>query len=277
MRPRPFTRPTIIAANELMARRVNTHSELNRIVLRLGLERDIPVDSSLGIEKKVDRLGRLIIEGGAAVITTIDGQLTLAEAFARETVVLCQQNSSEIEQNHFERGLARDGYVIVWGDRGAAPILRAALPEELDLPATDDEVRTLLKYFGFTTTAGHLDQAIQTHTRGEWAAANAQMRTFIEGLLNDIARQVDPSAAGQQQGAENRRALLASDQIGFLSMPRKEWTADGKNFINGLMKMLHTEGAHPGLSDEDHSTFRLHLVMVTARTFLRRLQQGRLN
>jgi hypothetical protein len=38
--------------------------------------------------------------------------------------------------------------------------------------------------------------------------------------------------------------------------------------------MLHTHGSHSGLSDEDHSTFRLHLVRVTARTFLRRLTYG---
>ena len=47
------------------------------------------------------------------------------------------------------------------------------------------------------------------------------------------------------------RALLA--QIGFLSVSRNEWTGDGKNYVNGLFKMLHTEGSHPGLSDEGHS------------------------
>jgi len=36
--------------------------------------------------------------------------------------------------------------------------------------------------------------------------------------------------------------------------------------------MLHTEGSHPGLSDDDRSTFRLHLILITARTFLRRLK-----
>ncbi|WNO54117.1 hypothetical protein [Stakelama saccharophila] len=61
---------------------------------------------------------------------------------------------------------------------------------------------------------------------------------------------------------------------GFLATDRNEWTQDGKNFINGLFKMLHTDGSHPGLSDEDHSTFRLHLVIVSARTFLRRLTYG---
>jgi hypothetical protein len=66
--------------------------------------------------------------------------------------------------------------------------------------------------------------------------------------------------------------LLAD--AGFLAKGRNEWTNDGKSYIHGLFKMLHTHGSHPGLSDEDHSTFRLHVVLVTARTFLRRLRYG---
>ena len=80
----------------------------------------------------------------------------------------------------------------------------------------------------------------------------------MEGLLDDIACHIDPTDSARAATPENRRALLASDQIGFLSVDRKEWTPDGKNFVNGLMKILHPEGSHPGLSDEDHSTFRLH-------------------
>ncbi|TIT17485.1 MAG: hypothetical protein E5W70_32070 [Mesorhizobium sp.] len=45
---------------------------------------------------------------------------------------------------------------------------------------------------------------------------------------------------------------------------------EGKNFINGLMKRLHPQGAHPGLSDEDDSTFRLHIVLLSARLLLTR-------
>ncbi|RUV82277.1 hypothetical protein EOA46_30925 [Mesorhizobium sp. M1A.F.Ca.IN.022.05.2.1] len=99
----------------------------------------------------------------------------------------------------------------------------------------------------------------------------------MEGLFDDIARQIDPAGAARAQTAENRRALLASDEVGFLSIKRNEWTPDGKNFLKGLMKMLHTEGSHPGLSDEDQCTFRLHIALVTARMFLRRLQQGHLS
>ena len=90
----------------------------------------------------------------------------------------------------------------------------------------------------------------------------------MEGLLDDIAGTWRPTEATGLT-SENRRALLG--RTGFLSTERKEWTGDGKNYVNGLFKMLHTEGSHAGLSDVEHSTFRLHLVLVTARTVLRRL------
>jgi hypothetical protein len=116
---------------------------------------------------------------------------------------------------------------------------------------------------------GHLGQGIEAHARGDWAAANAQFRTFLESLFDEIARVCAGDAKTAGLTSENRRRLLA--EMGFLAEDRNEWTQDGKNYINGLFKMLHTEGSHPGLSDEDHSTFRLHVVLVTARTFLRRL------
>lgn len=98
------------------------------------------------------------------------------------------------------------------------------------------------------------------------------MRTFFESLFDAIAFAIDGTAAASCANSENRRAMLAAK--GFLATDRNEWTQDGKHFIGGLFKMLHTDGSHPGLSDEDHSTFRLHLVLVSARTFLRRLTYG---
>lgn len=274
MREKPFTRPTIVAANEFLAQAVRTHTEINKLVLRLGLETEIPDDNSLGIEKKCDRLGRIVLGRAGEIVATIDGSFTLAEAFVRDVLTFAAEGSGGNRQEALLRGLSRDGYVVVWGEWGQPPSLRIALPEEVALPSTDDEVRNLLKHFQFGTAAGHLEQAIEAHTRGEWAAANAQLRTFLEGLFDDIARYIDGARANALSSSENRRAMLAESQIGFLAADRNEWTPDGKNYINGLFKMLHTDGSHPGLSDEDHCTFRLHIVLVTARTFLRRLWQG---
>ncbi|OQS23539.1 hypothetical protein [Chromobacterium violaceum] len=274
MRANHFTRPTIAAAVALLDTKL-TQAKFDQMVFRLGLEASIPFDTSLSVSKKMAMLSREIAKAGERLISTIDGQMTLTEALVREAVAVTSANpSQQEEQERFVRALALDGFVIQWGDEfiRTAPLLRAALPEEVDLPVTDDEVHQLLKQFGFTNSMGHLDQAIEAHTRGDWAAANSQTRTFMESLFDEIAKYVDPTMVAETTSSENRRAMLAAS--GFLSAHRNEWTPDGKNYINGLFKMLHTEGSHPGLSDEDRSTFRLHLVLITARTFLRRLKNN---
>lgn len=271
MRSVPFTRPTLIAAVELLEQ--HSQARFNQMVLRLGLEDEISSNPSISVAKKCDQLGRIVVQRAETVLDTLDGRMTLGEAVVRQAALLAQPEVMHPLQTAFARGLARDAFVLAWDDYGRSGSIRAALPGEIQLPETDDEVHRLLKTFAFSTPLGHLDQAIEAHMRGDWAACNGQLRTFLESLFDDIARSVRPEDAEKRPSAENRRALLA--EIGFLSVSSNEWNGDGKNYINGLFKMLHTEGSHPGLSNEDHSTFRLHVVLVTARTFLLRLANGR--
>jgi hypothetical protein len=263
----PFTRPTIIAAVEFLGAK-SGQAQFNNVVLRLGLENEIAPDLGLAVAKKANALGRIVAHRPGSQVETIEGAMSLAEATIREAVQIAHSEPVHETELVFVRGLARDGYVISF-DEDARPRLPAALPDELGLPVVDDEVHQLLKHFAFSEPLGHLDQGIEAHARGDWAAANAQFRTFLESLFNGITLHIEGNAKVGALNSENRRQLLA--KIGFLAEERNEWTGDGKNYINGLFKMLHTDGSHPGLSDEDHSTFRLHVVLVTARTFLRRL------
>ena len=271
MRAKPFSRPTLIAAVELLEGHSQAH--FNQMILRLGLEDEIGSGTAVSVAKKCDFLGRIVVQRSDSVLDTLDDSVTLGEAVVREAIQLLTSEPCSPREIALGRGLARDSYVVSFDKNGRNPKLRAALPGEIQLPETDDEVHQFLKSLQFMTPLGHLDQAVEAHTRGDWAACNSQLRTFLESLFDDIARNIRPQEAAQRPTSENRRALLAD--IGFLAVDRNEWTADGKNYINGLFKMLHTEGSHPGLSDEDHSTFRLHIVLVTARTFLRRLHYGR--
>ncbi len=267
MRSDPFTRPTLIAAAELLER--HTQASFDQMVLRLGLEQEIPAGTGLSVAKKCGQLGRLVVLRAAMVIDTVDGRATLGEAVVREALQLLNLRLKTSPQTAFLRGLARDGFVVEEGDRGEPVRLRSALPEEVNLPASDSELHELLRSYQFHTPKGHLDQAIEAHTRGDWAACNAQLRTFLESLFDAIAHHIEPARAAQLATSENRRQLLAGR--GFLAVDRNEWSGDGRNYINGLFKMLHTDGSHPGLSDEDHATFRLHVVLITGRTFMRRL------
>ncbi len=270
MKIHPFTRPTVVAAIEFLGEKF-TQANFDLLVIRLGLDDEIPLGAAKSVTARSALLARIVTQRATQVISTLSGAMTLAEAAVREAVGTTVPRHNKAEQERFLRGLALDGYVVSWDEDTRTPLLRAALPGEVELPEADDEVHQLLKQFGFTVPLGHLDQAIDAHTRGDWAAANSQIRTFLEGLLSDIASHIDPQA-NELPSSENRRAWLA--ERGFLSSSRNEWTGDGKNYLNGLFKMLHTDGSHPGLSDEDHSTFRLHLALITGRALLRRLNNG---
>ena len=244
----------------------HSQAAFNQMVIRLELEQEIPAGTGMSVQKKCVVLARIVTLYPEKPLETLEGPTSLGEAVVREAAAIMRQEPGSKPQARFVQALAKDGYSLTWNADGEA-VLRPALPIELGAE-TDDEVHQLLAEHGFATSCGHLDQALNAHVRGDWAAANAQLRTFMEGLLDDIADTLWPDEA-KGLTSENRRALLGRN--GFFSTERKEWTADGKNYVNGLFKMLHTEGSHTGLSDVEHSTFRVHLVLVTARTFLRRL------
>jgi len=227
----PFTRPTI-AAVAFIDRNLS-QAAFNHMVLRLGLESEITSDTAISVSKKADMLGRIVVQRPADQVDTLEGSMSLAEAVIREAVQLMRPEPVHEIETAFARGLARDGYIVAFDEENRRPKLRAALPAELGLPAVDDEVHELLKHFGFAEPLGHLDQGIEAHARGDWAAANAQFRTFLEGLFDAIAFHEGADKAAQPS-SENRRAWLAD--LGYLAKDRNEWTHDGKNYINGAFQ-----------------------------------------
>ena len=94
---------------------------------------------------------------------------------------------------------------------------------------------------GWTTAAGHYGQAVEGFARGNWAAANSQLRSFFESLLLAAAGQSASPAPGAIQ-----RSIDLLDQNDRL-------IPDENDFVKSLWKMLHPQGPHPGLSDEDES------------------------
>jgi len=197
----------------------------------------------------------------------LDGR-PLVQVVVEQAVQLALSNDYLWRNGTFDpliHSLERDGFVIEDGQ------LRAALPSNLDLPAADDEVHLLLNRHNLPTPLGHLNQAITAHGRGDWAAANSQIRSVFESLLDEVAYLLVPNAPRGQNQGEARREALSNLQPPFLSLDLNEWGNQGKNLVNGIFKRLHPQGAHPGLSDEEDSTFRLHLVLLAARLFLRRL------
>lgn len=272
----PFTRRTLLAASDFFERAGST-AKFDLMVQRLELSQCVPYGDKQSVAKKRYIFNEALIQRASLLISTREGQMTIGEAFIREAIRLMSSSPDCYqEQKDFERCLALDGFDVSWDEgecgAGSPPWLRRGLPKDVDLPAGDDQVHQLLEHFAFRTTLGHLDQAIDAHTRGDWAAANGAVRVFLESLFVDLAVRITPAELPPNPGMNNALQALAKCQ--FLSEQRAEWTQDGKGMISGLWKMLHTEGSHPGLSNEDHSTFRLHLALVTARTVLNRLYKN---
>lgn len=212
MRTNHFTRPTITSAVTLLETEL-VQSKFNHLVLRLALERQISDDGSVSVSKKAAQLGRAVLTMPNQLVQTLDGTVTLAEATVREAVASTRASSASTAQERFVRALGLDGFVVEWNDCGQPPLMRAALPSEINLPQTDDETHQLLRGFNFQVALGHLDQAIEAHTRGDWAAANSQTRTFLEDLFDEIAATVDAHGAAAAGSSENPTGLFGRARL----------------------------------------------------------------
>ena len=264
-----FTRRTILAAVDMLPE-WNSHARVDRFALEHSLE-DIAVGGSLAAKGLA--LSRYLIqnpeaqnEDGSNLTDVIVGHF-VQEAIDNATRGYRREFHYESFQQHYgalNRGLERDGFTVEGGR------LRRALPAVLDLPAADDEVHVLLDRYAFAISRGHLDQGIAAHARADWAAANAQFRSFIESLFDSIAEHLAEGAALPPTGLQ-RRIWLANRNPPFFSPALNEWDGQGRGFFEGFFRRLHPAGAHPGLSDEEDSTFRLHLVLLVSRNFLRRM------
>jgi hypothetical protein len=261
---RYFSRATILAATDVLAQVHET--DFDRLYDEWGLF----VQSGRSIynpEGRSRSLAKFLLQHPDH--TTPDGE-DLAEAVVTRAIALLHSTRlldllvREAGQR-FVSALQRDGFAVENGH------LVRMLAVPIDVRAIDDEVHALLDRFGFKTAKGHLEQAAKNHHSGNWASANSQIRTFFVSLLDEIAFKLEPAGAAAAGAEENRRQLLAHRNPPFLLTGLNEWSADGKNFINGVVKRLHPQGAHPGLSDDEDCTFRLQLVLLVARLLLRRL------
>lgn len=269
MEEQRFSRHTIISAAEMMEGKFDTHASLTRQLLKL----DPRLAARCDARTLKDRFNQLIKFFDEDPNRRLDNGELLWDKFVETAVSWLRpppetddawwmgdaKAQAETPEAIFRRALELDGFIV------SGKTLHRTLPVDVGLPAAQSEVDRLLEKHELTTSKGHLKQALAAHGRGDWAAANSQIRTFLDALLDEIAVKIDPAAASLGSG-QPRRTRLASK--GFLSRDLNEWDDNGLGFINGLMKRLHPQGSHPGLSDDDDSTFRLHVVLLTARLML---------
>lgn len=264
-----FGRRTIIAAVSTIERWY--HADIDRFLLEHTREDELRTGSGDSKRARANDLIRHLVRNPEREAAE-GGNLT--DMVVRDLIARATESSGDSFQEampELSRALKRDGFEVVNGQ------LRRTLPEALNLPASDDEVHTLLQQFDFVVPLGHLDQAISNHTSGNWAAANGQLRSFVEALMDSIAERLELDTSKLPSGGWARVEWLANRTPPFFLRELNEWQTDSKSgrpigFIYGIWQRLHPQGSHPGLSDEDDATFRLHVVLLLARLLLRRLR-----
>ena len=249
-----FSRKTLI---ELVnALNFQTHDAVERFGLEFNIEEEIT--------------GRWVKEKETSIIKYLSSNPEVVgpngSNLAIEIIEYAIKNHRSFEpfeefHSDLAHSLEKDGYEFTSSG------IRKKLPSEFPVVEQENQLISLLDKFGFSTAKGHYEQAIAAHSRGEWASANAQLRTFVEEFFDRTQDIVSP---GHYSSSNERKIALA--KAGFFLQEYNEHLFNGTGFVEGFWKRLHPEGSHPGLSEQSDSTFRLHLVILVIHHFLTRLE-----
>ncbi len=258
---------------------IPTNAELESLLLEYGLSEAVPGRGS--ISKTMLELKKFAATHPDHVVHTGYGERTLSVVVVEEAIRRFGRRSGQnVEMwDRLERYLNLDGYALLkeagddWdGDYQEITGIGLAMPEFAGLPESSSEVDTLLAGYELSVAGVHLDSAKKNIAQGNWEAANSQCRAFLEALTDGIADRLYPAESATRRGGLQKRQLLA--EKGFLSREKHEFSdGNGHAFLPGLAKLLHSDGAHPGISSQHDALFRLQIVVVTARWLLKRIEQ----
>lgn len=253
---------------------VKTNADLESLLLEYDLSDDVP--SAGSIAKTVLALKSYAVKNPGRVVQTDFGEKSLAALIIGKAIEIDGGNADAAHWQKLERYLNLDGFALLRGDIGPWSKVRitgftVSLPGFVELPESVSDVERLLRAYSFTVAERHLASARDNVAQADWEAANSQCRTFMEAVTDAIADRLYPAEAATRNGGLQKRQLLA--EKGFLSREKHEFgEGGGQTFLPGLAKLLHPDGAHPGLSTRDDAMFRLQLVVVTAHWLLKRLE-----
>lgn len=258
---------------------VKTNAEIEGLLLEYGLSDHIEAGGS--IAKTVLNIKKFAVSNSGHIVQTDYGPKPLAVALIDAAINVAGQRGDLPLWQKLERYLNLDGYALekqvtagMFKDDVVITGITIAMPGFVALPEAVSEVDQLLDRYRLNVAQTHLSSAKENITQEDWEAANSQCRTFLEALTDGIADLLFPDEAASLPGGLSKRQLLAKH--GFLSREKHEFgDGNGQTFLPGLAKLLHPDGAHPGILTQHDAMFRLQLVVVTARWLLKRLEAER--
>ncbi|MEI2630739.1 hypothetical protein [Erwinia aphidicola] len=233
----------------------STHTEFDDFLIYFELPEEI---GGLSISKKENSLVNFLIKNrDLKGPDNSNLSVEIIEHIIKKGKTSFSRNSN---LDNLNNTLKKDGYELTENS------VRKILPDEIPVAQTENRLNEILNKYGFSTAISHYNQAIASHGRGDWAAANSQLRTFVEDFFNQVHCKIQ---AGNGDTTNQKRGEL--EKAKFFRSEYNEYLHNGTGFIEGFWKRLHPQGSHPGLSEEEDSTFRLHLVLIVIHYYAERL------
>jgi len=262
-RPRFSTR-TLGCVVEILARRTDT--DLRNFFFKYNLLDIYQQSGELTAKKrKVNDIFQHLLYrvGDKSAVETLD--LIVREALKDIHVWLEKRRGFEEKFSEefpdLERALSADGFQVHEGELipVISPIVEPAKEEGL--------IEKFLNKYGFAVAKNHLEQSYDNYLDGNWEAANAALRSFLQDVFDQIALIIAPEEAASKEPGGKRRKLL--EEKGFIEADTES------KLVSGFFKFAGYKGSHPGISNESDCRLRRYMAVALASYYLEKL--GKIN
>jgi len=125
-------------------------------------------------------------------------------------------------------------------------------------------VEKLLDKHGFAIAKNHLKQSYDNYVGGHWEAANGALRSFLQGVFDEIALIIAPREAAKKAPGGARRQLL--QEKGFIE------SGTEAKLVSSFFQFASYKGSHPGISNESDSRLRRYMAVALASYYLEKLE-----
>ena len=254
---------SIAALVEYLAKE-NTRAKLNQLLFKHGL------DARFSGPNKLSALGNAFYplakedadgseaERAVGLLESVTIPLFESAYPSEEDIFGSIPTGSERDQDAYERlkaSLRADGLDLVEGR--VAPFISPSV----DIAKEQGLLESRLQQYQFGVAFNHLEHAVDTAARGQWEAANGEIRNFLEALCDSIASRTYQGADSPPSQGEARKHLA---KVGFLNFKESE-------LLKALFQVLHGQGGHAGTSSSDDCYRRLLMAVAMSNYYLDRL------
>jgi hypothetical protein len=134
--------------------------------------------------------------------------------------------------------------------------------EEIPLAPQVSDLEKALVGHGLTIAANHYRQAFSAFKRQDWEACNSSTRATVESFFVEVAKSQAAFSPSPNQGGGGP-ALAKLNEEG-------KFEPGEHDYVKGFWKMSHTNGSHPGLSNEQEALFRFSAATSALTFFIHR-------